>query len=138
MVFRAAERNDGELLALRILKAINNGEYDLGNGRKIARSCSVGWAAFPWLPPACSDLAVDEVLRLADRGLYIAKQQGRNQAVGMVAATTNPTLNSGARAALGNLVTKPDKYSTLEQVLEDNLIREVHTAGEISSAAAAG
>jgi len=81
VVFRAAERNDGALLASRILKAINSMEFDLGNERRLARSCSVGWAAFPWLPPACSDLPVDEVLRLADRGLYIAKQQGRNQAI---------------------------------------------------------
>ena len=136
VVFRAAERSDGELLASRILKAVNSSEFDLGNGRRITRSCSVGWAAFPWLPPACSDLAVDEVLRVADRGLYIAKQQGRNQAVGMVAATTTPSFNVGAKAALGNVVARPDKYSTLEQLLEDDLIREVRTAGEISAAAA--
>ena len=54
----------------------------------------------------------------------------------MVAATMTPNFNVGAKAALGNLVTKPDKYSTLEQLLEDDLIREVRTAGEISSAAA--
>ncbi len=137
VVFRAAERNDGALLASRILKAVNSTEFDLGNERRVARSCSVGWAAFPWLPPVCSDLPVDEVLRLADRGLYIAKQQGRNQAVGMVPSTTVPTITAPtANAAGSNVLTKPGKYCTLEQLLEDKLICEVRTLGGIAAAAA--
>ncbi|MGA7078960.1 MAG: diguanylate cyclase [Terriglobales bacterium] len=137
VVFRAAERSDGALLASRILKAINGMEFDLGNERRLARSCSVGWAAFPWLPPVCSDLPVDEVLRLADRGLYIAKQQGRNQAVGMVPSTTISTVTAAfANAAGGNVLTKPDKYCTVEQLLEDKLICEVRTLGGIAAAAA--
>jgi diguanylate cyclase (GGDEF)-like protein len=137
IVFRAAERNDGALLASRILKAVNSAEFDLGNDRRLARSCSVGWAAFPWLPPVCSDLPVDEVLRLADRGLYMAKQQGRNQAVGMVPVTNTPTITGSVAATPGgNIVTKPGKYCTLEQLLEDKLVREVRTAGEITAAAA--
>ena len=96
----------------------------------------MGWAAFPWLPPAFSNLPVDEVLRLADRGLYLAKQQGRNQAVGMVPATNTPTLNAPADSALpSNVLTRPDKYGNLEQLLEDNLIREVRTPGEAAAAA---
>jgi diguanylate cyclase (GGDEF)-like protein len=137
VVFRAAERNDGALLASRILKAVNSAEFDLGNERHLARSCSVGWAAFPWLPPACSDLSVEEVLRLADRGLYLAKQGGRNQAVGMIAATNAPVINSAAGgAAVANVVARPAKYCNLEQLLEDELIREVRTLGGISAAAA--
>jgi len=141
VVFRAAERNDGALLASRILKAINSAEFDLGNERQLARSCSVGWAAFPWLPPACSDLSVEEVLRLADRGLYLAKQGGRNQAVGMVPATSAPAINNNENASangssVSNVVTRPDKYRSVEQLFEDKMIREVRTAGEISAAAA--
>lgn len=142
VVFRAAERNEGALLAARILKAVNSMEFDLGNERRLARSCSVGWAAFPWLPPACSDLPVDEVLRLADRGLYTAKQQGRNQAVGMVPANIVPSITTpsittpAANGEGGNVVTKPGKYCTLEQLLENNLIREVRTPGEIAAAVA--
>lgn len=133
MVFRSAQRSDAELLASRILKAINGAEFDLGSGRLLRRSCSVGWAAFPWLPPSCSDLSVDETLRLADRGLYIAKHQGRNRAVGLVAAAETPMLGSPAS---GNVVTKPDKYSAVEQLVEHDLIREVHTIGDAAAAAA--
>jgi diguanylate cyclase (GGDEF)-like protein len=138
VVFRAAERSDGELLASRILQAINGNEFDLGNGGRLAKSCSVGWAAFPWLPPAFSNLSVDEVLRLADRGLYLAKQQGRNQAVGQIPTTNCPTTNSPApnSPAATNVISKPDKYCNLEQLLEDDLIREVRTPGSIPNARA--
>jgi len=134
VVFRAAERNDAELIASRILKTMNSDEFDLGNGRRLARSCSLGWAPFPWLPPAFSNLSVDEVLRLADRGLYLAKQQGRNQAVGIVPTTNSPIVN--AAASDGNLVTRPERYSTLEQVVESKLIREVPVRGGMAEAAA--
>jgi diguanylate cyclase (GGDEF)-like protein len=134
LVFRAAERNDAEIIASRILKAINVGAFDLGNGRQLARSCSLGWAAFPWLPPAYSNLSVDEVLRLADRGLYIAKQQGRNRAVGLTPTTNTPTI--GASTGDGTVLTKPEKYSCVEQLLESKLIREVPVLGEMAEAAA--
>jgi diguanylate cyclase (GGDEF)-like protein len=137
VVGRSAERNDGALLASRILKAINGPAFDLGNERRLSRSCSVGWAAFPWLPATCSDLSVDEVLRLADRGLYLAKQGGRNQAVGLVPTTTAPVMSaSAANTSMKNVVAKPGKYCCVEQILEDNLTREVRTLGEMSAAAA--
>jgi diguanylate cyclase (GGDEF)-like protein len=136
VVCRSADRGDGPLLASRILTAINSAEFDLGNERRLARSCSVGWAALPWLPPAFSNLPVDEVLRLADRGLYLAKQHGRNQAVGLVPTTNTPTISDPAtNAPSPNLLTRPGKYCCLEQLLEDNLIREVRTRGETAAAA---
>ena len=122
VVCRSSERGDGEIVASRILKAINGQEFDIGNGVRIERSCSVGWAAFPFIPSALN-LSVDEILRLADRGLYLAKQMGRNQAVGLVPASNGPILKQG------------EEYC-LEQLLEDKLITEIHTLNEKSVAAA--
>jgi hypothetical protein len=76
---------------------------------------------------------VDEVLRLADRGLYLAKEQGRNQAVGMVPTTNSPNIFGPTPES--NLVTRPDKYCSVEQLLEANLIREVRTLGGLAAAA---
>ena len=76
VVCRSADRDDGStLLAARILKSVNGADFDLGNERKLGALLLVGWAAFPWLPPVCSNLSVDEVLRLADRGLYVASSR---------------------------------------------------------------
>jgi diguanylate cyclase (GGDEF)-like protein len=122
VVCRSAERDDSPHMAGRILRAIGGTEFDLGNERKMRRTCSVGWAPLPWLPVECAELSVDEVLRLADRGLYLAKQRGRNRAVGLVPGTSKPT--------------RPGNYSRLEQLLEDKLIREIPTFG--GKAAAAG
>jgi predicted signal transduction protein with EAL and GGDEF domain len=136
VVCRAADRGDGALLASRILKAVNREDFDLGNNRQLARSCSVGWAAFPWLPPACSDLSVDEVLRLADRGLYSAKQNGRNQAVGLVPAADVASLVPAALSAPVGMNPRA-KYSTVEQLLADDLIREICTRSDTAKAATA-
>ncbi len=123
VVCRSAERGDAPHMAERILQAISYPEFDLGNERRLRRTCSVGWAPFPWLPPASADLSVDEVLRLADRGLYLAKQNGRNQAIGLVPSSQMPT--------------RPDKQLRLEQLLEDGLVREIRTPGEKAKAAGA-
>jgi len=123
VVCRSAERDDAHLMAGRILRAISGMEFDLGNERRMSRTCSVGWAPLPWLPLECTELSVDEVLRLADRGLYLAKQRGRNRGVGLVPGTSRPT-----RPA--------ENYSRMEQLLEDGLVREIPTFGDRAAAAA--
>lgn len=121
VVCRSAERDDAPLMAGRILVAIGGMDFDLGNDRQMHRTCSVGWAPLPWLPLECAELSVDEVLRLADRGLYLAKQRGRNRAVGLVPSTNKPA--------------RPGNYSRLEQLLEDKMIREIPTLGDRAVAA---
>ncbi len=122
VVCRSAERDEAPLMAGRILRAIGGMEFDLGNDRRMPRTCSVGWAPLPWLPLDCAELSVDEVLRLADRGLYLAKQRGRNRAVGLVPSTSRPS--------------RPGNYSRMEQLLEDDLVREIPTSGDRAAAAA--
>lgn len=121
VVCRSAERDEAPLMAGRILRAIGGMEFDLGNDRTMRRTCSVGWAPLPWLPMECAELSVDEVLRLADRGLYLAKQRGRNRAVGLVPSTSMPS--------------RPGNYSRLEHLLEDKMIREIPTFGDRAVAA---
>ncbi len=123
VVCRSAEREDAVLMAGRILRSIGGQEFDLGNDRKMVRTCSVGWAPLPWLPLECAELSVDEVLRLADRGLYLAKERGRNRSVGLVPSTSKPI--------------HPGNYSRLEQLIEDHLIREIPTSGERAAGAGA-
>jgi diguanylate cyclase (GGDEF)-like protein len=121
VVCRSSERDDAHLMAGRILRSISGMPFDLGNERCMSRTCSVGWAPLPWLPAECAELSVDEVLRLADRGLYLAKQRGRNRAVGLVPSTSRPS--------------RPGNYSRLEQLLQDDLVREIPTFGERAAVA---
>ena len=83
VVCRAADRKDAAIFAERILAAVGREPFSISGGEKVSKTCSVGWAPFPW-DPGVAMLSVDEVLKLADRGLYRAKELGRNQAVGML------------------------------------------------------
>jgi len=88
IVSRYTDRNEAELLARRVLSAVADEPFLLGKpGEKIHRTCSMGWAAFPWFSDNPRAVSYEEVLTLADRGLHRAKQSGRNRAVGMMPAS---------------------------------------------------
>lgn len=88
IVSRYTDRAEAELLAQRVLSAIADIPLHLGDpGRSISRTCSLGWAAFPWFPENPRAVSFEEVLTIADRGLNRAKQAGKNCAVGMLPAS---------------------------------------------------
>jgi diguanylate cyclase (GGDEF)-like protein len=88
IVSRYTDRSEAELLAQRVLSAVADAPFPLGtSGKAIDRTCSVGWAAFPWFPESPRVVSYAEVLTLADRALNQAKKTGRNRAVGMVPAS---------------------------------------------------
>jgi diguanylate cyclase (GGDEF)-like protein len=87
IVSRYTNRSEAELLAQRVLAAIADTPFALGeSGETIRRTCSMGWAAFPWFADNPRSVGYEEVLTLADRGLHQAKQAGKNRAVGMLPA----------------------------------------------------
>lgn len=88
IVSRYTDRKEAELLAERVLLAVGDKPFTLRTpGESIHRTCSIGWASFPWDPANPRAVSYEEVLTLADRGLQRAKQMGRNRAVGMVPAS---------------------------------------------------
>lgn len=98
IVSRYTDRSEAELLAERVLSAVADTPFLLGGSQgKIYRTCSLGWAAFPWFPDDARAVGYEEVLTLADRGLNQAKQLGKNRAVGMLPAAgkLTPTVIQG-------------------------------------------
>jgi len=87
IVSRYTDRTEAEWLAHRVLSAVADSPIEVGgSGETIYRTCSLGWAAFPWYPENPRANSYEEVLTLADRGLHQAKQLGKNRAVGIVPA----------------------------------------------------
>ncbi|MEP6994127.1 MAG: diguanylate cyclase [Acidobacteriota bacterium] len=84
LISRDADRARGDVLAERIMASVGSDPFDLGGGQSVKRTCSVGWAPFPWFSDSPRTLAFTEVLKLADRGMYLSKQSGRNRSVGVL------------------------------------------------------
>jgi len=77
----------------RILDVMSAEAFDLGHGISVRKTCSVGWAAYPWCRGAFEALCAEEAIELADAALYRAKALGRNLGIGIVAndaAISNP------------------------------------------------
>lgn len=88
IVSRYTDRREAELLAQRVLFAVADSPFTVGKaGELMYRTCSLGWAAFPWFGHDPRAITYEEVLALADRGLHQAKHSGKNCAVGMVPGT---------------------------------------------------
>jgi len=68
----------------RILDVMASEDFDLGHGLHVHKTCSVGWAPFPWCRRAYEAVCAEEVIELADTALYRAKAAGRNQGIGIL------------------------------------------------------
>jgi diguanylate cyclase (GGDEF)-like protein len=83
VVSRFCERKEAATLAARVLSAVASEPFKIKNSHtSLHRTVSIGWAAFPWNVASPVDVSYEEVLSLADRALYRAKNSGRNQAIG--------------------------------------------------------
>ncbi len=90
---RSADPSGIPAFCSRILEVIAAEPFDLGQGIRVKKTCSVGWAAYPWCRGAFEAICAEESIALADAALYRAKALGRNQGVGIVAtdaASQNP------------------------------------------------
>ncbi|HXB54084.1 MAG TPA: two-component regulator propeller domain-containing protein [Vicinamibacteria bacterium] len=69
-------------LAERIRHRLAQHAFDVGEGRVVRTSCSVGFACYPFFKEQLDALSWEQVISVADRALYVAKASGRNSWVG--------------------------------------------------------
>jgi diguanylate cyclase (GGDEF)-like protein len=82
---RSTDPSGTPAFCARVLEVMAAEPFDLGHGVSVSKTCSVGWAAYPWSRGAYEAICAEESIALADAALYHAKALGRNQGVGIVA-----------------------------------------------------
>ncbi len=87
LLSRYTDRREAHILATRILDSVGYRPYRVeGSDAQLRVTCSIGWAAFPWLEMEPKLVSHEQVLVLADYALYQAKGSGKNRAVGLLPA----------------------------------------------------
>jgi diguanylate cyclase (GGDEF)-like protein len=97
----------------RVLEVMAAEPFDLGSGIGVRKTCSVGWAPYPWSRTAYEAICAEEAIGLADTALYRAKGLGRNQGVGIL-----PTEAAIASPDAVNLTCAQDPNSPLAHMLK--------------------
>jgi diguanylate cyclase (GGDEF)-like protein len=99
-VARDTDRLRAEELAERMRAVVAATPFVLDDGSEIPVSCSVGFACMPFEPERPQARSWQQVVKLADLGLYAAKRSGRNAWVGV-----HPARGRGAlgRRVVGEL-----------------------------------
>jgi diguanylate cyclase (GGDEF)-like protein len=84
VLFRNASRAHVHEMCLRLAERIRNLDMELPNGRKITKTCSIGFSVYPFSASWPEVFNHEEVIGLADRALYVAKNNGRDLVVGVM------------------------------------------------------
>ena len=83
VVSRFVDRLGATTLSERIRKAISLHGFELDTGVAVAQTCSIGIASFPLVGKHPNRYTWQEVVNVADRMLYLAKEIGRNSWAGV-------------------------------------------------------
>src|SRR5690606_5315569 len=113
IVVRFANRDEAQEMADRIREAVAAHAFDIGEGQLLHKTCSLGFASYPFYPGAPTALSWEQVIDTADRALYAAKKSGRNRAVGLAAGTAiRSPINPAVREDIAPLIDSDELKAT--------------------------
>lgn len=115
IVARDTDRKPPSRLAERIRERVEQHAFILPSGQTIPITCSIGYSVFPFDEKLPGILTWEQLISVADAGMYFAKTHGRNRSVGVMA---------GARIQDGSAILNSLEQS-LERAQKDGLVRLV-------------
>ncbi len=83
IIGQVSEQKHARILAERIHRMVREFPFGLEGRPQLHMTCSIGFACFPFFPANPSLVSWKQVLTIADRALYIAKNNGRDGWVGL-------------------------------------------------------
>jgi diguanylate cyclase (GGDEF)-like protein len=104
VIARNSRGNDSAVLAERIRMQVESTIFAVSNEQTIRLTCSIGFSCWPFFKREPDAMGWQEVLALADRCLYLAKNNGRNNWIGVTVRSdyrgkTDPGVLDDLRAA---------------------------------------
>lgn len=126
---RAADRAGTAVFCSRILDMMTSEPFQLSNHARLRKTCSIGWAPYPWSENAYEAIVPEEVIELADIALYRAKALGRNQCVGFLPSDT--ALGSPGKISMSKL---RDEHSGLIKMVKTSGAGLGHSSEDVSVA----
>jgi diguanylate cyclase (GGDEF)-like protein len=67
--------------ARKVIETVAGTAFPIGENASLKKTCSLGYAEFPFSRTEPEALSLEQTIEVADRALYLAKAGGRNQAV---------------------------------------------------------
>jgi len=87
VIARFTERSNAPELAERLRKTVENYEFSIGEDNIIKKTCSIGFACYPFSTQDTEALTWNQVIDVADHCMYAAKKSSRNAWVGLYSNT---------------------------------------------------
>ncbi len=87
IVARDVDRRPPSRLAERIRERVEQHPFLLPSGQTIQLTCSSGYSTFPFALDLPDLLSWEQIITVADAGMYFAKTHGRNRSVGIVSGS---------------------------------------------------
>ena len=103
IVCRYVSREFSDVMAERLRKAIEHVELQLDNQQMISRTCSIGYACYPFDIHNHEAVTMEQTIDIADWCLYQVKNSGRNGWAGLM---LNQPLNTDA----GDFMQRLDEF----------------------------
>jgi diguanylate cyclase (GGDEF)-like protein len=91
VVSRFVDRLGAAAFAERIRSRVAEHAFDVGSGMRVTQTCSIGFASFPLVREHPEAHGWQEVVNVADRMLYLAKEMGRDSWAGVCEAEGEPS-----------------------------------------------